>query len=189
MATSKNNFAQGSLTQTNDPFHLAITGSGFFGVRNNEGERMLTRDGAFHLSTDGQIVNDRGDAVELNAAIPDNVLNQGPVSISENGEVFVTTDGQANAVGQITLFLPPHHEALSDAGQNMYRIEDGIDVLTSAENPEAFGAVASGYLESSTVDLAQSITDMLMSQRAYSLNSKVMQSTDEIYSLINQFSS
>ncbi|GEK89338.1 flagellar basal-body rod protein FlgG [Alkalibacterium putridalgicola] len=189
LAASKNSFAQGGLTQTNDPFHLAIAGKGFFGVRNAEGERMLTRDGAFHLSTEGQLVNDRGDTVEMTNAIPDNLLNTGEVSISKNGDVTVNADGQATVVGQISLFLPPHHTAITEAGDNMYRINEGADVLTQADGDGDFGMIASGYLEGSTVDLAQSITDMMMSQRAYSMNSKVMQSTDEIYSLINQFNS
>ncbi|SFC40899.1 flagellar basal-body rod protein FlgG [Alkalibacterium subtropicum] len=190
LAASKNSFAQGGLTQTNDPFHLAITGNGFFGVRNAEGELMLTRDGAFHLSTEGQIVNDRGDTVEMTEAVPDNLLNTGEVSIGKNGEVTVRRDGQATTVGQISLFLPPNHTAITEAGDNMYRISDGVDLLNSAGAAAGdFGMIASGYLEGSTVDLAQSITDMMMSQRAYSMNSKVMQSTDEIYSLINQFNS
>lgn len=187
MAASKNSFTQGGLTQTNDPFHLAVAGNGFFGVRNAEGEMFLTRDGAFHLSTEGQIVNDRGDVVELTNAIPDNVLTTGEVSIGKNGDITVLTDGQTNTVGQVSLFLPPHHTAITEAGDNMYRVTEGAEILSSAADPEAFGTVTSGYLEGSTVDLAQSITDMMMSQRAYSLNSKVMQSTDEIYSLINQF--
>lgn len=189
LAASKNSFAQGGLTQTNDPFHLAIAGNGFFGVRNAEGERMLTRDGAFHLSTEGQLVNDRGDTVEMTNAIPDNLLNTGEVSISKNGDVTVNADGQATVVGQVSLFLPPHHTAITEVGDNMYRINEGADVLTQADGDGDFGMIASGYLEGSTVDLAQSITDMMMSQRAYSMNSKVMQSTDEIYSLINQFNS
>ncbi|WP_423189162.1 flagellar hook-basal body protein [Alkalibacterium sp. f15] len=187
MASSKNNFSQGGLTQTGDPFHLAIAGNGFFGVTNADGEMMLTRDGAFHLSTEGQIVNDRGDVLELNNAVPVDQWGQGDVIITKSGDVNVLTNGQTNTVGQIPLYLPPHHTAITEAGDNMYRVNEGTQLLTSVEDPEAFGAIASGYLEESTVDLAQSITDMMMSQRAYSLNSKVMQSTDEIYSLINQF--
>lgn len=189
MASSKSSFNQGGLTQTNDPLHLAIAGNGFFGVRNGEGELILTRDGGFHLSTEGQIVNDRGDTVELNNTIPDNVLNAGDVSISETGEITVMTDGQSTMVGQLSLFLPPHHTAITEAGDNMYRVNEGVELLNAAGGAGDFGAITSGYLEGSTVDLAQSITDMMMSQRAYSLNSKVMQSTDEIYSLINQFNS
>lgn len=189
MATRKSSFSQGSLTQTNDPFHLALAGNGFFGVRNADGERMLTRDGAFHLSTEGQIVNDRGDAVELVNDIPDNLLNTGDVAIGKSGEITLSANGQSNIVGQLSLFLPPNHTSLTEIGDNMYSVNEGVELLNPAADPGAFGSVTSGYVEGSTVDLAQSITDMMMSQRAYSMNSKVLQSTDEIYSLINQFNS
>lgn len=189
LGESKSSFTQGGLTQTNDPFHLAIAGNGFFGVTTADGERMLTRDGAFHLNTEGQIVNDRGDALELTNAMPVNGLTLGEVSINEYGDVWITNNGQEVAVGQIALFLPPDHTAVTEAGGNMYRVNEGVVLLNSLDNPEAFGLIERGYIEESTVDLAQSMTDMILSQRAYSLNSKVLQSTDEIYSLINQFSS
>lgn len=187
IASSKAGHKKGNLTQTNDPYHLSISGKGYFGVRNSDDELFLSRDGAFHLSTEGQIVNDRGDTVELNGNIPAGLLNTGEVSIAKNGEISITTNGQARTVGQISLFLPPNQEALTEVGSNQYRVNEGVELLTSETAGGNFGEIASGYLENSTVDLAQSITDMMMSQRAYSMNTKVMQSTDEIYSLINQF--
>lgn len=187
IASEKSGNRHGNLTQTNDPFHLAINGSGYFGIRNSDGELLLSRDGAFHLSTEGQIVNDRGDAVELTGNIPNDLLSTGEVSIGKSGEVMVKTQGQMNTVGQIALFLPTDQSTLTPAGMNQYRVSAEDELLNIQTGGGSFGLITSGYLENSTVDLAQNITDMMMSQRAYSMNTKVMQSTDEIYSLINQF--
>lgn len=158
---SKQAFVQGPLTETGDSMHLAISGSGFFGVRNEQGELLLTRDGAFLVNEDGNVVNDRGHFLELN--------------------------GGNLATDAIPLFSVENSGSLEPAGGNMFRVIEGAEVVSSVGNAGLFGEVVSGYLEESTVDLAQSITDMIIAQRAYSLNAKVTQSTDEIYSLINQF--
>lgn len=166
LAESKAAYTQGSLTNTGDPLHLAVGGNGFFGVRDDNNELLLTRDGAFHLNSQNEVVNDQGYLLEM------------------NGQVL---DGQTPSTDQIPLFLPTDSSGLTPSGGNLYRINEGAALLNSATNPEAFGEILSGHIEESTVDLAQSFTDMIMSQRAYSLNAKVTQSTDEIYSLINQF--
>lgn len=181
LATSKDSFSQGALTQTGDPLHLASSGNGFFGIRNAGNQRLLTRDGAFHMNSDGQIVNDRGDTLEMEITVPTNQWHRESLVISKSGEVLSQINGQETVVGSIPLFLPPHSGALESTGGNTYRVAEGIELLNSN------ATVLSGHLEESTVDLAQSLMEMIMSQRAYSLNSKVMQSTDDMYSLINQF--
>lgn len=187
IATGKDSFNQGSLRQTGDPLHLAISGSGFFGIRNADNELLLTRDGAFHLNTEGEVVNDRGDFLEMEVNIPSNQWDNESLSISKSGEILSQINGQETVVGFIPLYLPPHTTAIESAGGNTYRVGEGIELLMSNADPEAFGSLMSGHLEESTVDLAQNLMEMIMSQRAYSLNSKVIQSTDEMYSLINQF--
>ncbi|MCC5895788.1 MAG: flagellar hook-basal body protein [Alkalibacterium sp.] len=187
IGTSKDSFTQGGLTQTGDPLHLAIGGNGFFGIRTADNELLLTRDGAFHLNSEGQIVNDRGDSLEMQITVPTNQWDTESLVISKSGEVLSQINGQETVVGFIPLYMPPHSTAIESTGGNTYRVGEGIELLTSNANPEAFGSVMSGHLEASTVDLAQSLMEMIMSQRAYSLNAQVIQSTDEIQSLINQF--
>lgn len=186
-ASSKDSFTQGSLTQSDNPLHLALGGNGFFGVRNAEGELLLTRDGAFHIGNQNQIVSDRGESLEMNLTVPNEQWDRQSLTVTDTGDVLTLINGQMTTVGSIPLFLPPHSTAIESADGNTYRVLDGINLIESTNTPENFGSVMSGYLETSTVDLAQSITEMMLSQRAYSLNSKVMQSTDEMYSLINQF--
>lgn len=181
LAASKDSFTQGGLTPTGDPLHLAIGGSGFFGIRNADNELLLTRDGSFHINSESQIVNDRGDSLEMEVTVPVNQWDNESLVISKSGDILSQVNGQETVVGFIPLYLPPHSTAVESAGGNTYRVGEGIELLTSN------AGIMSGYLEESTVDLAQSLTEMIMSQRAYSLNAQVLQSTDEIYSLINQF--
>lgn len=187
IAASKDSFTQGGLTQTGDPLHLAIGGSGFFGIRNPEGELLLTRDGSFHINPEGEIVNDRGDFLDMEVNVPTDQWDNESLVISNSGEVLSQVNGQETVVGFIPLYLPPHSTAIESTGGNTYRVGEGVELIRSDVDPEAFGSVMSGRLEGSTVDLAQSLMEMIMSQRAYSLNAQVIQSTDEIYSLINQF--
>jgi len=184
---AKQTHSQGSLVESSDPFHLSVGGAGFFGVRNGDNELMLTRDGAFHLNEQNQLVNDRGDYLDMTAFIPVEQWQKDQLAVDKTGEVTMVMNGQSVLVGQIPLYMPTDSGALTPAGSNMYRLAEGANLLNSAENPESFGQLLSGYTEGSNVDLAQSFTDMIMTQRAYSMNAKVVQSTDEIYSLINQF--
>ncbi|PRY77521.1 flagellar hook-basal body protein [Alkalibacterium olivapovliticus] len=181
LASSKDSFSQGALNQTGDPLHLAISGNGFFGIRNTDNELYLTRDGAFHMNSIGQIVNDRGDPLDIEITIPTDQWDNDSLVISKSGDVLSQINGQETVVGSIPVYLPPHSAAIESTGGNSYPVAEGTELLVTDAN------VMSGYLEESTVDLAQSLMEMIMSQRAYSLNSKVMQSTDEMYSLINQF--
>lgn len=187
IAGTKDSYTQGGLTHTGDTYHLAIGGNGFFGIRNADNERLLTRDGAFHLNDTNQLVNDRGDLLEVNLTVPTDQWAGGTVSIDKNGDILSLVNGQSTVVGSIPLFLPANSSDIEPAGTNTYRVAEGADLLISNADQGGIGTIMSGYLEESTVDLAQSMMEMIMSQRAYSLNSKVMQSTDEIYSLINQF--
>lgn len=187
IATSKDSFTQGGLTQTGEALHLAVGGNGFFGVRNADNELLLTRDGAFHINDQGEIVSDRGDLLEANLDIPVEQWDRQSLTVTDTGSILTSINGEMTAAGTIPLYLPPHSTAIESAGGNTYRVLDGVNLIESTNAPENFGSVMSGYLEASTVDLAQSMTEMMLSQRAYSMNAKIMQSTDEMYSLINQF--
>ncbi|EXJ22402.1 Flagellar basal-body rod protein FlgG [Alkalibacterium sp. AK22] len=186
-SAGKNHFSQGSLTQTGDPLHMAVGGSGFFAVQGADNLQLLTRDGAFHLNGTGEIVNDRGDYLEVELFVPSNQWDLNSLQISKNGDILSQINGQETVVGSVPLFLPANAQAMESVGGNMYRVADGTQLISSVDQPGAFGSIMNNYLEESNVNLAQSLTEMIMSQRAYSLNAKVMQSTDEIQSLINQF--
>ena len=173
------NFAQGSLVSDPNDYHLAIAGEGFFGVTGENGERYLTRDGAFHVNGDKSITNDNGDTLEIQTIIPTDQWPEGDVTIAENGEVTINSANGSVLVGTIPLFQPAHLNEMIPVGENKYRYEGAF---ATGE-----GSIQQHYLEASNVDLASSITEMMLAQRSYSLNLKVAQGTDEMASVINQF--
>ncbi len=181
------NFLQGPLQLDGEPLHLAISGKGFFGVRNQNNELLLTKSGAFHQNQDGSITNDQGNRLEFTRTIPVSEWPPGAVTIDEQGNIFAGNAYQMISVGKIPLFQVNNEESLEAMGANTYRIAPG-GVLSSSENSVGdFGAIKQGYLEGSNVNLTKALTDMIVTQRTYSLNAKVLQSSDEMMQAINQF--
>lgn len=175
-------FRQGNLFEGTSALNLAITGNGFFGVQNNNGDFYLTRDGSFTIDGNGQLVNNQGDYLVMNGTIPLDVGAGEQLSIANDGSLLLQDNGETITVGNIDLFMPQNVEGLLAVGENYFIDPNNQINLIETANIEA------SLLEMSNVDLAQELTDMMVAQRAYSLNVKVAQSTDEMMSLINQFS-
>lgn len=184
---STTNFSQGSLISSPNEYHLAIEGNGFFGVTGVDGNFYLTRDGAFHVNGDKSITNSTNERLEMEELIPSAQWPDGQVSIRETGEVFIQTETNTVQVGRIPLFLPDVSAMLVPAGKNHFLVADGVQISSSIDGGAEFGTINQHYLETSNVDLAGSITDMILAQRAYSLNIKVAQSTDDMMSMTNAF--
>lgn len=184
-------FTRGSLVETGSNLSMSINGDGFFSVEGENGERILTRDGQFTLDENKAIVNSRGQIVEVNLTVPPEAWPEGTFQISSTGEILIQDGNEGlTSVGAIPLYNVDNPQALIPDGGNGFTIAPDLEgsVFNSIENPAAFGSIQSGFIEGSNVDLAQSFTDMMMTQRAYSLNAQVTRSTDEMFSLINQFS-
>lgn len=173
------NHGQGSLMSDDNPYHLAIEGSGFFGVTDANNQFYLTRDGAFQLNGDKSITNSHGDRLAIEATVPVEQWPQGDVDISENGEVTIQSIDGNTLVGTISLFDPADTDALVSVGENKFTY--------NGDYAQTDGSIRQFYLEGSNIDLADAITDMMLAQRSYSLNMKVAQGTDEMMSVINQF--
>lgn len=188
-STNGTDFSTGSLIQSEENLSLSVNGEGFFGVQDGNGNLVLTRDGNFTLDGNKQIVNSRGQVVETNLTIPADAWPEGEVQVGSSGEIFIQTEEGQVSVGVIPLYNVENPQALIPIGDNNFTIapDQAGTLINSVDNPAAFGTLLTGAYENSNVDLAQSLTDMIMAQRAYSLNAQVTKSTDEIYSLINQF--
>lgn len=170
-------FGPGTLKAGMSRLNIAITGEGFFAVENNAGDMYLTKDGSFTVDGTGRLVNGNGDYLMMDGVLPATAGSD--VSISNNGAISI---GEENVVvGQIHVYLPENIETLQPVGQNYFI--DPNNQLMRVQNAE----IETQMLEMSNVDLAQELTSMIVAQRAYSLNVKVAQSTDEMMSLINQF--
>jgi flagellar basal-body rod protein FlgG len=186
VATARN-FQTGNLKNTNSPFDLAIEGQGFFQITLPGGETGYTRAGNFHVNGEGQIVTAEGFALEPAITIPPNANS---VSISKDGIVSVATPGQApQQIGTIELATFQNPAGLEARGGNMFVASTASgDAITGVPGTEAIGIVQQGFLEDSNVSVVEEMVNMILGQRAYEANSKVIRSADEMLQQVNNLS-
>lgn len=176
--------AQGNLTATDNPFDLAIQGKGFFQVEMPDGSTAYTRDGTFQLNAEGQIVTHDGWIVQPALAVPVDAVD---VTINQSGEVLAKIDGQVELqnVGQLQLAVFPNEAGLEAVGGNLFRETAGSGAPVIGQ-PQAlgFGSMLQGFLETSNVNAVEEITNLISAQRAYEMNSKVIQAADEMLATV-----
>lgn len=179
-------FSQGNFAQTSNPLDLVIQGRGFFQVRTPSGELAYTRDGAFHLDRDGNVVTLDGDALEPSVTIPKEAQS---VSIGSDGTVSYTLPGQTQAqqAGQVQLADFQNPSGLDSMGRNLYKptSASGDAVTGTPGGQEGLGSLMQGYLEQSNVSVVEEFINLIVSQRAYEANSKVVKAADEMYQQVN----
>lgn len=180
-AAIRNLHMQGALTQTGNKLDLALNGRGWFQVAGADGETLYTRAGALNKSATGQIVTVDGYVVQPAITIP---VNASAITVNETGQVFVRFDNepQMQALGQLTLANFANDAGLDPLGGNLYRetAASGAPVVGVPGNP-GFATVHQGYLENSNVDPVKEITELISAQRAYEMNSKVIQAADDMF--------
>ena len=168
---------QGSLSNTNNTLDLAVQGKGYFQVQLPSGQTGYTRDGTFQLSPQGQIVTGEGYQVLPGITVPSNAVG---VTINNSGQVSVSIDGQTNPTiaGQFTLANFPNEAGLEAQGNNIFlqTQSSGNPIVATPASP-GFGTVLQGYLEQSNVNVVSEVTNLISAQRAYEMNSKVIQTT------------
>jgi len=184
VATSRE-FAPGAVSITKNPTDLAIAGNGFFQVRMPDGTTGYTRDGSFKISPDGQLVTADGFVMEPEITIPEDATD---LSVGIDGQVFVMVVGttEPQQIGQVELARFVNPAGLSAVGHNLYRetVASGTPI-TATPGTEGLGTLDQGYLETSNVSVVDEMVNMIMAQRAYEINSKVIQSSDEMSQIIN----
>ena len=177
---------QGVLKQTGNRLDIALNGEGWFQVTGANGEALYTRAGAFNLDQNGQIVNLNGNLLNPQITVPQNANN---ISITSTGQVFATLDGAVvpTELGQITLGNFANEAGLEPLGDNLFEATDASGTaVTGVPGGPGFGTLNQGYLESSNVDAIKEITEMIAAQRAYEMNSKVIQAADEMSSTVTK---
>ncbi|TDQ84383.1 flagellar basal-body rod protein FlgG [Dongia mobilis] len=171
---------QGSLIPTNNPLDVAIKGRGYFQVTLPDGTTAYTRDGALRLSNDGTIVTADGFALIPNIVVPDNATG---ISINANGQVEVTIPGQIapTLLGQLQLATFINEAGMEQSGDNLL-LETEASGGPVVGNPGAigFGTLQQNFLEQSNVNMVSEMTDLITAQRAYEINSKVIQASDDM---------
>lgn len=173
---------QGSLLNTNNTLDIAIEGRGYFEIQLPNGETAYTRDGAFQLSPEGTIVTHDGFTVQPGITVPNNAVG---ITINSSGEVFVKIDGQTaeTNAGQLNLSTFPNEAGLEAIGDNLFleSTSSGAAVSATPGTP-GYGTILQGFLETSNVNVVSEITDLITAQRAYEMNSKVIQTADQMFS-------
>jgi len=173
-------FLQGDFTQTLNELDMTIEGKGFFQITKPDGETAYTRAGAFKLDSDGRIVTSDGYPLEPEITIPEDTVN---ITVGPDGTVSVLqADGtEVTEVGNIEVAMFPNEGGLLNIGRNLYMDSDASgDATTGTPGEDGYGTIAQGFLEMSNVNVAEEMVNMIVSQRAYEMNSKVIQTSDDM---------
>ena len=177
---------QGALSITDNPLDLAISGKGYFMVEMPSGDTAYTRAGTFQISADGDIVTADGYIVQPGITVPPDAIG---ITVNPNGEVSVNIDGQVQdqVVGQFELAVFPNGAGLDAIGQNLFLETTASGAATiGTPGDTGLGSIEQGALESANVDAVTEITNLIRAQRAYEMNSRVIQTTDEMMSSVTQ---
>lgn len=176
---------QGPIEQTGRPLDLAIEGEGFFEVRLPNGSSAYTRDGSFTVSDRGTLVTNSGYTLSPGISIPPGASE---LTVSSSGVVSVLTGTGAQSVeiGRIELARFANSPGLRALGENLYRETAASgEPLTGFAQGEGFGRILQGGLEASNVEIVQEMVDMITAMRAYEINSKAVQSAEEMAEIAN----
>jgi flagellar basal-body rod protein FlgG len=182
------NFAAGNLRSTSSPLDLAIEGNGFFQIALPGGETGYTRAGALHVNGEGQIVTADGFQLQPALTVPANAQS---VTISKDGIVSASVPGQQapQQLGTIELAMFQNPAGLEARGGNVY-VPSGAsgDPTTGVPGTDGMGTIAQGFLEESNVSVVEEMVQMILGQRAYEANSRVIRAADEMLQQVNNLS-
>ncbi|MDN4545022.1 MULTISPECIES: flagellar basal-body rod protein FlgG [unclassified Pseudomonas] len=183
---TQKNFTAGSLQTTEQPLDMAIDGRGFFQILQPDGTTSYTRDGTFHLDSNGQIVNASGFALEPAIVIPNDAQT---FTVGRDGTVSVTVPGNAasQVIGNLQTadFINP--AGLQAVGNNLF-LETAASGAPQVGTPglAGFGTTLQNTLETSNVSTVEEMVNMITTQRAYEMNSKVISTADQMLSFVTQ---
>jgi flagellar basal-body rod protein FlgG len=179
------NFSVGNLRSTGSPLDLAVEGAGFFQISLPGGETGYTRAGTLHLNAEGGLVTADGLTLEPQISIPANAQS---ISISKDGIVSVSLPDQPapQQVGTIELAMFQNPAGLQARGGNVYTVTSASgDPVTGVPGTDGLGTIAQGFLEESNVSVVEEMVQMILGQRAYEANSRVIRAADEMLQQVN----
>lgn len=177
---------QGDLSQTGNPLDLTIEGNGFFQVTLPTGETAYTRGGTFHMDAQGNVVTADGNPMAPSLTIPQGATS---ITIGTDGTVSATLAGQqaAQQVGNIQTALFTNPGGLNSIGKNLFlaTTASGDPIIGTPGGSEGLGELQQGYLEQSNVSVVDEFIQMIVAQRSYEANSRVVRAADEMFQLVN----
>jgi flagellar basal-body rod protein FlgG len=178
-------FSQGDFAATSNPLDMVIQGQGFFQIRMPNGEIAFTRNGNFHLNRDGNIVTSEGDLLDPQITIPQDQIG---ITIGSDGTVSVQQAGQTQPeqVGRIELASFQNPSGLQNIGKSLFLpTQASGEAVTGTPGENGLGTLLAGYIEQSNVSVVEEMVSMIVSQRAYEANSKVIRTADEMFTQAN----
>ncbi len=179
-------FTQGNFQETDNPLDLVIQGKGFFQIKQPDGTVAYTRNGSFALDKSGNIVDQSGNALEPQIAVPQQATS---VTIASDGTVSFTQAGQtaAQVLGQIQLANFTNPGGLNSIGNGLFLPTDasGNPTVGVAGGSDGLGTLQQGYVEDSNVSVVEEFINMISSQRAFEANTKVVKAADDMLSQVN----
>ena len=178
-------FLQGDYQQTQNELDLAIDGKGFFQVLQPNGEVAYSRAGSFKLDSEGRVVTSDGYTLEPELTIPSDALS---LTVGTDGTVSVLQPGQSTAteIGGIELASFVNPAGLNSIGRNLYLVTTASgDPATGTPGSDGYGTISQGYLEMSNVSVVEEMVNMIVGQRAYEVNSKAIQTADNMLQTAN----
>lgn len=178
-------FTTGELKPTQNATDIAIDGLGFFEVENEAGEKLYTRAGQFRINQDGYLATTTGLRLAQNVQIPPDAVD---LRIDPNGDVTVRLNGANERIQiasiELANFAAP--DALDSLGENLYvPTEQSGLVNFSKPGSDGLGKLQQGYLEMANVNMVEEMTNLVLAQRAYQLNARVLQASDQVLETIN----
>ncbi len=178
---------QGEFAATGNNLDIAIKGAGYFQILLPGGQTGYTRAGSFHLDSQGNVVTADGNALQPAIAIPIDATN---ITVGSDGTVTVTQPGQTQAsqVGSIQTAIFPNPGGLNSSGNNIFlaTTASGEPVIGAPGGAEGLGSLAQGMLEQSNVSVVDQFVQMIVAQRSYESNSRVVKAADEMLQQLNQ---
>lgn len=177
---------QGGLIATENQLDMAIDGKGYFTVNMPDGGQGYTRDGSFRVNAEGQIVTQQGYEVAPGMVVPENTTE---VEVAEDGTVMAFAEGDPAPVelGQLTMATFTNEAGMKPVGNNMLMATEASgEALVANPGEPGVGIIRQGHLEGSNVNIIQQITDLISAQRAYEMNSKAIETADQMMTTTNQ---
>jgi len=183
------NFGQGSMQSTGNPMDFAIDGEGFFVVRDQNDNLYYTRDGSFKLSIDGEearLVTSGGHFVQVEGSDAELGGEIREITIDSNGMLMVKrNDDTLDEIGVVDLVRFVNPAGLESVGENLYRVTTASGEPIEAEEPGINGTIMQSFLEASNVQVVEEMVKLITAQRAYEINSKSVQTADEMLQIAN----
>lgn len=185
LAATQKIFTPGDIQATGNKLDVMIEGEGFFEVRLPSGDTAYTRDGSFKKDSQGRLVTSDGYPVQPDITLPAEAKE---ISIGEDGTVSATIAGQSapQDCGQIQLVKFLNQSGLQSQGRNLYSKTDASgEAIAGTPGQDGLGTLAQGYVEMSNVKVVDEMVSMIVAQRAYEVNSKSIQTADEMLNIAN----